>query len=240
MTHDPSIQRPARPEHAALWNAVCRTDPEHTKEVKTAKGKKMFTAVDAMARIRLATSLWGPYGTAWGVRALAWGMIYVPTESGDRPLEATLDAEFYYPGGAFPISVDHVYEAGIEIRKIMLTDLTTKALSKLGFSADVFLGLFDDDKYVRRMEREFAANPNGAPQPTKPAAAPKPAPASPYAAAKAALEAARGNPAATTSLQSRIEASAHLNADEKEMLYIISQRNLEAMQNEEEKPEPTT
>jgi hypothetical protein len=38
------------------------------------------------------------------------------------------------------------------------TDALTKLLSHLGFNADVFLGLFDDNKYVKRMEQEFDPN----------------------------------------------------------------------------------
>ena len=34
--------------------------------------------------------------------------------------------------------------------------MTTKALSKLGFNADVFLGKYDDNKYVAKMKEEFA------------------------------------------------------------------------------------
>jgi hypothetical protein len=40
------------------------------------------------------------------------------------------------------------------------TDALTKALSQLGFNADVFLGKFDDNKYVEDMKREFAPRPD--------------------------------------------------------------------------------
>ena len=43
------------------------------------------------------------------------------------------------------------------------TDAITKLLSQLGFNADVFLGKFDDNKYVQQMEREFAAKDNPPP-----------------------------------------------------------------------------
>jgi len=35
------------------------------------------------------------------------------------------------------------------------TDALTKALSKLGFNADVFMGMYDDHKYVQMMTEEF-------------------------------------------------------------------------------------
>ena len=36
------------------------------------------------------------------------------------------------------------------------TDALTKGLSKLGFNADVFMGLFDDNKYVNQVTEQFA------------------------------------------------------------------------------------
>jgi len=38
-----------------------------------------------------------------------------------------------------------------------MTDALTKAFSHLGVSADVFLGLFDNNKYVSDMKEKFAA-----------------------------------------------------------------------------------
>ena len=37
-----------------------------------------------------------------------------------------------------------------------MTDAMTKAFSHLGMSADVFLGKFDDSKYVEQMKQEFS------------------------------------------------------------------------------------
>ena len=35
------------------------------------------------------------------------------------------------------------------------TDALTKAISKLGFNADIFMGKFDDVRYVEEMKKEF-------------------------------------------------------------------------------------
>ena len=35
----------------------------------------------------------------------------------------------------------------------------TKAISKLGFNADIFMGLFDDVKYLAEVTKEFAEAP---------------------------------------------------------------------------------
>ena len=37
-----------------------------------------------------------------------------------------------------------------------MTDALTKAFSHLGVSADVFLGLFDNNKYVSDMKEKFS------------------------------------------------------------------------------------
>ena len=43
-----------------------------------------------------------------------------------------------------------------EAPKKSLTDAIKKALSMLGFSADVFLGMFDDVNYVQQLQAEQA------------------------------------------------------------------------------------
>ena len=58
-----------------------------------------------------------------------------------------------------PAKADALYKkAGTlddEAPKKALTDAMTKAFSHLGVSADVFLGLFDNNKYVATMKEKF-------------------------------------------------------------------------------------
>jgi len=125
-----------------LWNQVCDTDQTFTTKVNTRGG---FTAIDATYQKRRATAMWGPYGTTWGLRNLRWG--YVGAIEG-LPSEMWLEATFYWPGGEFEISSDEGWARGQDTRKKLQTDALKKALSYLGFSADVYLGRFDDEKYV--------------------------------------------------------------------------------------------
>ena len=46
-----------------------------------------------------------------------------------------------------------------DFAKKIETDALTKALSKLGFNADVFMGRFDDHKYVEEINAEFNPPP---------------------------------------------------------------------------------
>jgi hypothetical protein len=48
-----------------------------------------------------------------------------------------------------------------EAPKKALTDAMTKAFSHLGVSADVFLGMFDNVKYVQTMKEKFNSNSDG-------------------------------------------------------------------------------
>ena len=133
-------------DNMKLWNAVSTTDPAYTKKVNSRGG---FTTIDAQWQLMQATEQWGPYGEAWGVRGLAYD--YIRDGSGNI-VEVALEGNFWYPGGEFPMGACMAYRAGNESKKKLLTDLTTKSLSKLGYSADVFMGKFDDNKYLQELK----------------------------------------------------------------------------------------
>ena len=70
-----------------------------------------------------------------------------------------LEAVFFYttdsavaPGNPssveFPIAVDMKFRANDDCCKKLITSVRSKALSYLGFGADVFMGKFDDEQYV--------------------------------------------------------------------------------------------
>ena len=173
-----------QPDNMALWNSVCTTDPTTTKQVTQRGG---FTAICAQSQRKRATEVWGMYGSTWGVKDLFW------CTQGEAGVEIALEATFWYPGGKFPISVDTPFRAGNDTRKKLLTDLTTKALSMLGFNADVFEGKFDDNKYVSEMMEKFAKKP--APKKPAPKAQPvKPQPKSSFHEVMADMNKKLGDP----------------------------------------------
>lgn len=136
-----------------LWDSVCKTDPNYVKKVQQRGG---FTAINAQYQIKNATDQFGPYGDGWGMKDLNYGYI---TNVEGTPVEIYLDAIFWYKletdhYAEFPISGDALYKPGQDLRKKLLTDVTTKALSKLGFNADVFLGLYDNPDYLRTLHEE--------------------------------------------------------------------------------------
>jgi hypothetical protein len=140
-----------------IWNAVCKTDPKHTKKVNQRGG---FTAIDAQYQIMEATRQFGPLGEGWGYNVgdyqLVGNLIVVPVtlwHSGDRnkafgPVLGCAEMLGNRPDRDAP--------------KKAVTDAITKGLSQLGFNADVFLGLFDDNKYVAEVTAEFSPKPDNA------------------------------------------------------------------------------
>ena len=140
-------------ETMKLWEAVCTTDPNMTKEANV-KGNQL-TSIKPQYQIMLATEQFGSYGSTWGFKSI--NIDYTLMEKG----LVTFKGTFYYPKGEFEIinsisiwrdnaqtKIDDLFAKKIE------TDTLTKALSKLGFNADIFMGQFDDDRYVVQAHAE--------------------------------------------------------------------------------------
>lgn len=140
-------------DNLTLWDAVSKTDPQHTKHVAQRGG---YTAIDPTYQLKEATKRFGPYGTGFGLRNLQYD--YALINAG----LVVLHAEFFYLGGAFEISnaIQPVTKtkngeyADADFAKKLETNTLSKALSKLGFNADVFLGQFDDMEYVNHRAQE--------------------------------------------------------------------------------------
>ena len=165
-----------------LWQQVSTTNPKYTKKVNQRGG---FTAINATYQLEQATIVWGSYGSTWGVKDCNYQ--YIKDAKGNI-VEIVLEAVFYYPGGEFELSTDATYKPGQDCRKKTLTDLTTKALSKLGFSADVFLGMYDDNKYINSVKAMYQK------------------PAQPASVRGAGLKKANANPVAFDKIVKRIKA----------------------------------
>ena len=142
-------------DNMSLWNSVCETDPQFTKTVNQRGG---FTAIGAQSQLMKATEIFGAMGTGWGVKtehiekwedvglviyqATLWYMNskgeqqYIPIHSSIRYVNNNrVDDDFF---------------------KKVATDALTKGFSKLGFNADVFMGRFDDNKYVTGLKGKYS------------------------------------------------------------------------------------
>lgn len=151
-----------------IWDQVERTNPEGTKPVSM--GKRSFTAIDAQYQRKRATEVFGPFGQGYSVSKVTIAFLDVEDEYGPVKL-AIYTAEFWWYDRAaeqcneFPIASTIKVAYGTkwgrrvddEWLKKVATDALTKGLSMLGFNADVFMGKFDDNRYVAAMEQEFAS-----------------------------------------------------------------------------------
>ena len=145
-------------KHLELWNKVEKTNPKYTKKANV-KGNKI-TSIAPQFQIMNATEQFGSYGATWGFKNINFD--YSLKEFG----LVVFKALFYYPNGEFEITNSiklYIDNAQTKIddnfAKKLETDALTKALSKLGFNADIFLGKFDDVRYVNEMTKEFAPKP---------------------------------------------------------------------------------
>jgi len=141
-------------DNLAIWDAVSKTNPSNTKKVNQRGG---FTSICAQSQIMEATRQFGPIGEGWGYDAdeplFHDNLVFVRVTlwHGSR-------ANDFGPviGGAEWRSDKGRLDS--DAPKKATTDAITKLLSQLGFNADVFLGLYDDNKYVEQVAREFAAD----------------------------------------------------------------------------------
>jgi hypothetical protein len=134
-----------------IWDAVSKTDPRHTKKVNQRGG---FTAISAHYQVMSATKEFGPIGIGWGYTngapILTDGIVIVPVTIWHGERSNNFGPVY---GGADLF--DSRGKVDSDAAKKAATDGLTKGLSQLGFNADVFLGRFDDNKYVEQVQREF-------------------------------------------------------------------------------------
>lgn len=142
-----------------LWKKVEKTNPKYTKQANV--GGNKITSIAPQYQIMNVTEQFGSYGKTWGFKNIELDYTLVP----DFNL-IVFKAIFFYPEGEFPTinsikmfmdnaktKIDDNFAKKIE------TDTLTKCISKLGFNADIFMGKFDDTRYLAEVTKEFAEAP---------------------------------------------------------------------------------
>lgn len=149
-----------------IWDKVERTDPRHAKRFDT--GKLKGTSPNATFNMKRATEIFGPAGEGWRVEvvddrleSLNAGGEYEHTthvmsvdlhwKLGDRKgvVRGYGQTPVVYPGRERAV-VDYDYA------KKSYTDAVSNALKQLGFSADIWLGKYDDNRYIAEVREQFA------------------------------------------------------------------------------------
>lgn len=159
-----------------IWDQVSKTDPQYTKKANVSG--QNITSLSGTAMIMKATELFGPVGIGFGWK--------IEEERFDQGHEIFLGEGEKRESLGFEINhtikltlwfildgqrgeieqygcTRYQYKSknGMlvdgEAPKKSLTDAIKKALSMLGFSADVFLGMHDDRGYVEQRQQEASA-----------------------------------------------------------------------------------
>lgn len=167
-------------KNTELWDKLGKTDPAHTKKFKRAGGFE-GTAIKPMWSYRRMTEQFGPCGQCWGVGEPAFQVV-----AGDnREVLVYCTASIWYReddkvATVYGVGGDKVvsyikanqqynrperWESDDEAFKKAYTDAVTNALKMIGVGADVHMGMFDDNKYVNTMQREFSDAKTDTPSP---------------------------------------------------------------------------
>ena len=144
-------------ENRTIWDSLKETDPRFTKKVN--KGFGNITSIDPQWQIMKMTEQFGAVGDGWGYDVsythtdqLIFAEVTVWTKSKEKTHNA------FGP----VCSVQKLYrKTGAlddEAPKKAMTDALTKAFSHLGLCSDVFMGKFDNSKYVSELEEKYSGN----------------------------------------------------------------------------------
>jgi hypothetical protein len=155
-------------ENLTLWKQVEKTDPAHTKPItgKAYKGNSPKPHFIVMK----ATEAFGPCGIGWGFEIveekLLDGALLAP---GFYERIHMARVRVWYEWNGKRGTIEHVGQTVFSGRrkdgnpftdedapKKSVTDGLIKALSMIGFAGDIFLGRYDDSKYVNDLKRELA------------------------------------------------------------------------------------
>ena len=144
-----------------IWDQVKKTDPRFTKKVN--KGFGEITTIDPMSQIMKMTEVFGPVGQGWSYIV---DYKYFGTDNNQTAIvvaeveiQHRIDQDKGWNRYGPVCSVQKLYrKTGAlddEAPKKAMTDAMTKAFSHLGLSADVFLGMHDNSKYLEKLKKEI-------------------------------------------------------------------------------------
>lgn len=159
-------------DNMSVWAKVEKTDPKYTKQFSRGGGFK-GTATNATYLARKATEMFGPCGIGWGINVLSEEVLtgaphVIEGQVVAHDMIHKVHARLWYVLDGKRGEVEQFGQTQIvgrnkngfytdeEAPKKSLTDAMSKCLSLLGFSADIHLGLYDDNKYVAKLHEEFA------------------------------------------------------------------------------------
>lgn len=157
----PKAKPKAKPDNMHLWNQVCETDPDFTKECGHRGG---FTSIDPQYQLQRMTETFGPCGTGWG-----YGSTTSKTVLDESNVIWEVEVQVWYRDfkgeirylGPVDAASKYVSDGRVDTDapKKAMTDALTKSFSRIGLNADVFLGLFDDPVYMAGLMKKKQGGP---------------------------------------------------------------------------------
>lgn len=163
-------------DNLKIWSAVETTDYESTKGFSRPGGFS-GTAVNPTWLVKKATEIFGPVGDGWGYEIIDEKYVdghYI--DQVNRLVVHIICLRFWYTQDNNTHSFVHFGQTtfvGVNTRGVFtdeeapkksLTDALGKCLSMLGFSADVYMGKWDDNKYVNDRQNDFENTRNQTPE----------------------------------------------------------------------------
>lgn len=151
-----------------LWSLLDKTDKAHTKNFTRAGGFS-GTAIKPMYSIQKMTEIFGPCGTGWGytkpeyeVSTLEGGQVLVYCTVGLWYMKDGVKSDLVYgAGGDFVVGKNkHGLNPDDEAYKKCLTDALMNAMKHIGMAADVHMGQFDGNKYIKPEPAKLAQQPD--------------------------------------------------------------------------------
>jgi hypothetical protein len=155
-------------ENLKIWDVLFKTDPAYTK--KFDKGTYKGTAINPMYVYKKLTEQFGSCGIGWKVEILDTQTQHFQ----DGAVIVSQTVALYIKNG--DVWSDGIIGTGGDyIRRITnngkimvdddgykkaLTDAITNSTKMLGMSGDVYMGLYDDNKYVQGVTDEFSEKDN--------------------------------------------------------------------------------
>ena len=154
-----------------FWGELGKTDPERTKKFNRPGGFQ-GTDINPQYRWQKLTEQFGPAGVAWGscdehiwTQPLEDGQVMVFVRLRlwyEDPATGSQGATPFGCGGDFIVKKGRQgLMADDEGYKKAYTDALGNAARFLGLGADVYMGLFDDSKYVNQRQAEETAKNGG-------------------------------------------------------------------------------
>lgn len=153
-----------------LWNSVEKTPPNHTKPItgKSYQG----TSPKPHYLVHKATETFGPCGIGWGFTIEDER---VEEGAGGERLHVAR-VKVWYEWNGKRGEVEHIGGTQFsgtrkngtpftdeDAPKKSVTDALVKALSMIGFAGDIFMGRYDDSKYVQELRDEARQESSSAP-----------------------------------------------------------------------------